>query len=119
MKQLVMLLYLLCIIGMGPACGPVNLYPNQPLDTPQRHVSNGMTFLEIDKTDAALQEFNRALELDARYSPAFVGMGLMYGRQGDIETGLTYMKKAEEYCRNDEQKILIEDGYRQLKAIKP
>ena len=119
MNRLRLFVCLLCIIGIGSACGPVTPYPNMPLDTPHRHVSNGMTFLEINKSEAALREFNRALELDERYSPAFVGLGLIHGRLGDIETGLSYMKKADQYSRNEEQKNLVEDGYRQLREMKP
>jgi lipoprotein NlpI len=107
------------LVLTSAACGPVTPYPNMPLDTPERHVSNGMTFLEIDKFDAAVREFDRALELDSRFAPAFVGKGLAYGKQGDTGTALYYMKKAEQTSCTDEEKILVEDGYRQLKEMKP
>jgi tetratricopeptide (TPR) repeat protein len=111
--------WLSLLVLTGAACGPITPYPNMPLDTPERHVYNGMTFLEIDKFDAAIREFDRALELDSEFAPAFVGKGLAYGKQGEADTGLYYMKKAEENCRTDAEKELVKDGYRQLGEMKP
>ena len=50
------------------ACGPISSYHHAALDTPSRHVDNGMKFLHINKIDAAVSEFSRATELDPEYA---------------------------------------------------
>jgi Tfp pilus assembly protein PilF len=87
------------------------------LDTPSRHVANGMTLLDSQKTDAALREFRRALELDATYSPAWVGLGLAYGQQGNPGKGLTHLQTAEKYARSQDQQRQVEAAYQRLRAM--
>jgi tetratricopeptide (TPR) repeat protein len=67
---------------------------NTWLDTPVNHVNNGNILLKAGKIDDALREFSRAKKLDPNYSPAYVGLGLVYGIKGDEETSAMYMKKA-------------------------
>ena len=67
---------------------------NTWLDTPINHVNNGNILLKAGKIDDAFREFSRAKELDANCSPAYVGLGLVYGVKGDDETSSVYMKKA-------------------------
>jgi tetratricopeptide (TPR) repeat protein len=76
------------------ACGTVHIEENTWLDTPGNHVSNGNILLKAGKIDDAFREFSRAKELDANYSPAYVGLSLVYGVKGDDETSSVYMKKA-------------------------
>jgi tetratricopeptide (TPR) repeat protein len=74
------------------ACAQVVYTPDQALDTPQRHVHNGMHFLNAGKVEDAFREFQRAKELDANYAPAYVGLGLSYGLMGDYQRGLETME---------------------------
>ena len=76
------------------ACAPTSMESNYWLDTPVHHVRNGNTLLKAGKIDDALREFNRAKELDPDYSPAYVGLSLVYGLRGDDETSVMYLKKA-------------------------
>jgi len=73
-----------------------------------------MQLLKIEKIDAAFREFNRAKELDPTYSPAYVGLGLVYGFKGDFDKGLETMKKADGHTREDEQKAAANVGYMRL-----
>jgi Flp pilus assembly protein TadD len=73
--------------------------------------------MTYDKTDAAIREFNRAMELDAGYAPAYVGLGIVYGMKGDLVQGRALMEKAKALARNDEQKKEVEMGFERLEYI--
>ncbi len=106
-------LLVLATVGCSFFTGPTAVR----LDTPARHVANGMTLLDNQKTDAALREFRRALELDATYSPAWVGLGLAYGQQGDPLKGLTHLQNARKYAQGPEQQRQVEEAYQRLQAM--
>jgi len=92
-KKRYFLLAVFCLFVLF-ACGTVHIEENTWLDTPGNHVSNGNILLKAGKIDDAFREFSRAKELDANYSPAYVGFSLVYGVKGDDETSSMYMKKA-------------------------
>ena len=69
------------------------------------------------KTDAAIREFKRSMELDAAYSPAYVGLGIVYGVKGDLDQGRALMEKAKTLARSDEQKKEVEMGFERLDYI--
>ena len=96
------------------ACGPKPMAPKAELDTPMHHVKNGHKMLKTGKIDAALREFTRAKELDPKYSPAYVGLGLVHGIKGDYEKGFKQLKVAGKYAEGDEQKIAVHVGYMRL-----
>jgi Flp pilus assembly protein TadD len=81
------------------ACSPVVLSQKAALDTPSRHVENGIKLLNYGKIDDAFREFNRARELDPEYAAAYVGLGFCYGLKGDYEKGMATMKEAQKYIR--------------------
>ena len=81
------------------ACGPRAIAPQAWLDTPIHHVNNGNQMLKTGKIDSAFREFNRAKELDPKYSQAYVGLCLVHGLKGDYETSSMYMKKAIDTLR--------------------
>ena len=96
------------------ACGPKPMAPEAELDTPMHHVKNGHKMLKTGKIDAALREFTRSKELDPKYSPAYVGLGLVHGIKGDYENGFKQLKIAGKYAEGDEQKIAVNIGYMRL-----
>lgn len=96
------------------ACGPKAMAPKAKLDTPEHHVTNGTKLLKSGKIDAAFREFNRAKELDPKHSPAYVGLGLVSGYNGDFVSGLENMKNAEKYARGNNQEIAANVGYMRL-----
>ena len=49
-----------------------------------------------------------------RMSPAYVGLGIVYGMKGDLDQGRALMEKAKTLARNDEQKKEVEMGFERL-----
>ena len=96
------------------ACGPKAMAPKAELDTPEHHVTNGNKLLKAGKIDVAYREFNRAKELNPKFSPAYVGLGLVEGFRNDFIKGLKTMKTAKKYARGDEQKIAVNVGFMRL-----
>ena len=96
------------------ACGPKPMAPQAELDTPEHHVANGNKLLEFGKLEDAFKEFHRAKELDPKYSPAYLGMGLVYGLQGNFEKAFESMKAADRYADGDDEELNVDVGYMRL-----
>jgi hypothetical protein len=105
-------------IFLVSACGSISSYHHKALDTPSRHVDNGMKFLNINKIDAAVLEFSRATELDPEYAPAYTGLGLAHGRMGDFAKGYEFIELAAKKARGYEQESAIKDARMQLDTLK-
>jgi tetratricopeptide (TPR) repeat protein len=86
------------------ACATTTMQSKTFLDTPMHHVYNGNTLLKAGKIDDAFREFSRAKELDANYSPAYVGLSLVYGLRGDDATSAVYLKKAVDLLKGTHNK---------------
>ena len=93
----------LCVFSLS-ACAPTSMESNYWLDTPVHHVNNGHTLLKAGKIDDAFREFSRAKELDPNYSPAYVGLSLVYGLRGDDATSSMYLKNAIDLLKGPHQK---------------
>ena len=115
-RNLLLLLPLVCLLTLV-SCGPETILLRPSLDTPSQHVDNGYKLMAYGKSDAAIREFKRSMELDAEYSPAYVGLGIVYGLKGDLDQGRTLMEKAKTLARNDEQKKEVEMGFERLDYI--
>ena len=115
-RNLRLLLPLVCLLTLV-SCGPETILLRPSLDTPSQHVDNGYKLMAYGKSDAAIREFKRSMELDAEYSPAYVGLGIVYGMKGDLDQGRTLMEKAKTLARNDEQKKEVEMGFERLDFI--
>jgi tetratricopeptide (TPR) repeat protein len=96
------------------ACGPKPMAPKAELDTPEHHVANGNKLLKAGKLEDAFTEFNRARELDPKHSPAYLGMGLVYGLQGSFEEAFKSMKSADRYADGDNEELNLDVGYMRL-----
>lgn len=99
------------------SCGPETILLRPSLDTPSQHVDNGYKLMAYGKYDAAIQEFARARELDPRFAPAYVGMGIAVGMNGDLEKGRALMKQARQLARNPEQHKEVDMGVERLDYI--
>jgi hypothetical protein len=115
-KKVFFIMTVICMLSLL-ACGPKAKAPEAELDTPMHHVENGNKLLKSGKLDAAFREFNRAKELDPKYSPAYVGLGLVYGLKGDLKSGFKTMKKAKKTAEGKEQKVAVHVGYMRLYII--
>jgi len=59
-------------------------------------VSRGSAYLSMDRLDAALADFNHAIDLDSNYARAYHLRGLVKDKQGDSEGALNDFSKAIE-----------------------
>ena len=75
------------------------------LDTPEHHVQSGMKLIAMEKYDDAMREFDLAKGLDPKFSPAFVGSGLVRGYKNDFKQGLKHMDKALDLAETKEQEV--------------
>ena len=99
MPRVFVLLVLAMITINVVSCSPRVATQKAELDTPARHVENGIKLLNYGKVQDAYREFSRALELDHRYAPAHVGLGFCYGLMGDYEQGIKTMQEAQKYLQ--------------------
>lgn len=96
------------------SCGPKPVAPKAALDTPEHHVSNGNKLLKANKIEDAFKEFNRAKDLNPKFSPAYVGLGLVYGLRNDFENGFKSLKKAAKYSKGKPQELAVLIGNMRL-----
>ena len=99
------------------ACGPDTILVRPGLDTPDHHVSNGNQLLDRLKLEAAYQEFQRALELDPSYIPAYIGVAMVQGRRGDYNGGLKMLNKAKKTALTQEETQMVEKAYKQFFSL--
>jgi tetratricopeptide (TPR) repeat protein len=99
------------------SCGSETILLRPSLDTPPHHVDNGYKLMAYGKLDPAIQEFTRAKELNASYAPAYVGLGIAYGMQGNLEKGRTLMEQAQKMARDNEERKEVEMGFERLDYI--
>lgn len=99
------------------ACGPDTIFLRPALDTAEQHVKNGNSLLARGKIDAADAEYMRAKSLDSRYAPAYVGLALVQGYRGDVDTGFEMLKQAEELANTPDMQKVVDQGYEKLKKM--
>lgn len=102
--------YVLFLFG----CGPSGVAPIAALDTPEHHVANGNKFLKAGKITDARAEFSRAVALDPKFSPGYLGLGLVYGHDGEYAKGLANQKTARKLAKNNPQKVAALVGIMRL-----
>jgi tetratricopeptide (TPR) repeat protein len=104
-------LIIVCFLLLLNACGPrTGVYPFDELDIPEQRVFNGFALLRKDRLVDAQREFERALHLQPGYSPAYRGLGLVYGMKKDFTRAFDAMSRAEEYAEDDLNRALAEVG---------
>lgn len=99
-------------------CGPDTIFVRPGLDTPSQHVSNGNQLLERGKIDDAHREFERARELDPACVNAYIGLGVVLGKKGDIEAGMKTLALAEGMADSAIEHEAVQNGYAKLKELK-
>ena len=100
------------------ACGPDTIFLRPALDTPAQHVKNGHSLLTRGKIDAANAEFVRARSLDDGYVPAYVGLALVKGHQGDLEGGFETLGKARSMVATPDEAKVVDRGFDQLERMR-
>ena len=99
------------------ACGPDTIFLRPALDTPTQHVKNGNSLLTLGKIDAAQAEFVRASTLDDGYAPAYIGLALVQGHQGDIDGGFETLDTARGLVATPEEANALDEAYEQLQEM--
>lgn len=64
-------------------------------DEAQTYLDLGRAFEKNDETDKALENFKLAIKYDSQYAPAFLRLGILYGRKEDLSTANTAFDKAD------------------------
>jgi len=112
MRNLDIGLILLVIAGfiLQGCAGAKPVTPSGVMDNPGHHVFTGMKFLDRNELDKALEEFNRAKELDKKYPPAYVGTGLALGAKGDFKGAFKEMDKGIDLAESPADRDLAHTG---------
>ena len=87
------------------SCAPKPRKEVSALDTPEHHVFSGNKLLDKGKYDEAKREFELALSMDPKYSPAHAGMGLVYGYHKDFDKGYASLKDEKSYAKTKDDKV--------------
>ena len=89
------------------SCGPKDRIATSQLDTPEHHTYTGLKFLGEEKYADAQREFELAVQLDAKYSKGYTGIGLVKIYTGDFDSAEDYLKKGWNKANNDEDRIFV------------
>lgn len=90
------------------------VHQETPLDTPEHHVFSGLILLDKGYLTDAKREFNLALKLNPRFSRAYLGLGLTYGRERKYQLALDSMCSARDEAKTDEDKASAFVGFMRL-----
>src|SRR4030043_112453 len=102
---------------MMTSCAKPPRKPEAALDTPEHHVFSGNKLLEKGDLPGAQREFELAIQLDRKYSPAFVGMGLIFGSQKIFEKAYENMKKGKKLAAKPDDKVNAHAGMIRLYSL--
>jgi Tfp pilus assembly protein PilF len=92
------ILFIIFMILYVPSCA---VKPASDLDSPEYHHKAGMRHVEMDKYTEALTSFERAIDLDKKFAPAYAGMGIAYANLNDKKKAKKYASKAEGFAGKD------------------
>ena len=120
-RSLLLILTVFCILlalgVMITSCAKPPRKPEAALDTPEHHVFSGNKLLEKGDYAGAQREFVLAMQLDKKYSPAYVGLGLAFGYQNAFPTAYENMKKAKSLAQKPEDKVNARVGMIRLYSL--
>jgi len=84
----------LIILVLLLSCGPKPIEKESVLDTPEYHYRQGLREIEREDFDAAMEEFQRARDLDPEFAGGYVGIALVWAEKGDFKRALDNVNKA-------------------------
>ncbi|MDP3040399.1 MAG: hypothetical protein Q8O18_11100 [Deltaproteobacteria bacterium] len=120
-RSLLLVLTVFCILFafgvMITSCAKPPRKPEAALDTPEHHVFSGNKLLEKGDYAGAQREFELAIQLDKKYSPAYVGMGLVFAYQKNFEKAYENMKKAKSLAQKPDDKVNAHVGMIRLYSL--
>jgi len=96
---------LFAVAGLA-ACGGKDLRaPSGMMDSPEHHYRAGMHFLDTKDPIRALEEFERALQLDPSYGPAVSGKGLAMAMTGEKKESLSRISDGRSAAKGPEEEL--------------
>ncbi|OPY87868.1 MAG: hypothetical protein A4E73_03521 [Syntrophaceae bacterium PtaU1.Bin231] len=116
-RRLLTVLIAFAVVLAFSACAPKARPPIGQLDTPEHHTYTGIKLLNQGKYTDAQREFELALQLNAKFSSAHTGMGLVKAQQGDLKAGFEAMKSAKKYANTNEEKTALYAGLIRLHTM--
>jgi len=120
-RSLLLVLTVFCILFafgvMITSCAKPPRKPEAALDTPEHHVFSGNKLLEKGDYAGAQREFELAIQLDKKYSPAYMGMGLVFAYQKNFEKAYENMKKAKSLAQKPDDKVNAHVGMIRLYSL--
>lgn len=87
---------------------------NPELNTPLHHITSGNMLLKSGRIEAAKREFNSCKELDPTFSPAYTGLGLVHGFEGDFKQAFSDLEEAERLARDEMQRAAVHVGFMRI-----
>ena len=117
---LLVLMVLFTAVAFGvmmTSCAKPPRKPEAALDTPEHHVFSGNKLLDKGDYAGAQREFDLAIQLDKKYSPAYVGLGLVFGFQNNFEKAFENMKKAKGLAEKPDDKVTAYVGMIRLYSM--
>ena len=89
------------------SCGPKDRVATSQLDTPEHHTYTGLKLLGEENYADAQREFELAIQLDAKYSKGYTGIGLVKIYTGDFDAAQDYLKKGWNKATTDEDRMFV------------
>jgi hypothetical protein len=80
--------------------------PVSVMDRPEVHYDLGMKKLESQEIKAAISEFQRAVDLDPKYSPAYSGLAIASAMNGEEKAAYENLEKAKKEAKKVENKLI-------------
>jgi len=113
-----MVIFVVLAFGvMMTSCAKPPRKPEAALDTPEHHVFTGNRLLDKGDYAGAQRSFELALQLDRKYSPAYVGLGLVFANQKNFEKAFENMKKAKGLAEKPDDKVNAHVGMIRLYSL--
>jgi Tfp pilus assembly protein PilF len=111
----------LMILAVGglmlSSCAAPPRKPEAALDTPEHHIFSGNKLLDKGDYGGAQREFELAIQLDRKYSPAYVGLGLVYGYQNSFDKAFENMKEGKSLAEKKEDRVNAHVGMIRLYSM--
>lgn len=99
------------------SCGPKAVKPTSEMDDPRHHTNMGIKFLNEGNIGEAQSSFERAIQLDPKFSMAYAGLGIVKAYQNDFKAASGYMDQAWNRAYTTEEKVFAYVGYIRLYTL--
>ncbi len=75
--------------------------PESAMDTPEYHFKAGMRAVDSENLSGARTSFQRSVDLDRKFAPGYVGLGLVSALEKNAQDAKQNLNKAEMYAAKD------------------